>query len=263
MNCGILTVSFGTTHLDTLSKTIQAVEQDLAAAFPGCSCRRAFTSGIVRSRLKSKYGMEVDGVEEALERMRADGVQRVVVQPTLLIPGEEYDRMRAQVLCSAGGMRAAMGAPLLWDDADLLELMQVLTQAYPVPEDTVLLAMGHGTSHEANSLYVRLEQLMEEQGGPLGVCTVEGTPDFAQAVERLRARGVRKVHLVPLLLVAGDHSKNDMAGDGPDSLRSMLEGEGFAVSWTLQGLGELPAVREQYVRRARAALERLERAMGE
>lgn len=261
MNSGILSVSFGTTHLDTLAKTIHAVEQDLAAAFPDFSCRRAFTSGVVRGRLKSRYDMEVDSVEEALGRMRADGIQRVVVQPTLLIPGEEYDRMRAQVLRSAGEMRVAMGLPLLWDDADLIELTRILTRAYPVSEDTVLLAMGHGSAHEANSLYARLEQLMEEQRGSLCVCTVEGTPDFAQAVERLRERGVRKVHLVPLLLVAGDHSKNDMAGDGPDSLRGMLEREGFAVSWTMQGLGEIPDVRQHYVRRALAALETLTRTM--
>ncbi len=252
MKTGILVISFGTTHLDTLEKTIQAVEEDLAAAFPGVPCYRAFTSGIVRSRLKSKYDMAVDSVEEALERMKADGVKRAVVQPTLLIPGEEYDRMRSKVLQNAGDMEIAMGLPLLWDDSDLSAIMEILEQAHSREEDTVLLAMGHGTEHESNCLYVRLAECMQERGGAMAVCTVEGKPDFEDAVRQLSAQPARKVHLVPLLLAAGDHFKNDMAGEGEDSLRGLLENAGFAVSWSLQGLGELRAVREIYVRRAKA-----------
>lgn len=253
MKTGILVVSFGTTHLDTLAKTIQAVEEDLAAAFPGVPCYRAFTSGIVRSRLKSKYDVTVDSVEEALERMKADGVKRAVVQPTLLIPGDEYDRMRSKVLRNAGELEVAMGLPLLWDDGDLIAILEILAQAYPRQEDTVLLTMGHGTEHESNCLYVRLAQRMQERGGAMALCTVEGKPDFADAVRQLSAQPARKVHLAPLLLVAGDHSKNDMAGEGGDSLRSLLEKAGFTVSWSLQGLGELRAVRELYVSRAKAA----------
>lgn len=253
MKTAILAVSFGTTHLDTLAKTIQAVEEDLMAAFPGAYFYRAFTSGIVRSRLKHKYEMSVDSVEEALERMKHDGVERVVVQPTLLIPGEEYDRLRGKVLLNAGKMEISMGLPLLWDDADLDTMMEILAQSYPMAEDTVLLAMGHGSAHESNCLYERLAEKMRARGGSLALCTVEGKPDFADAVEHLKEQGKRRVHLVPLLLVAGDHSKNDMAGEDPDSLRGLLEREGFQVSWTLKGLGEIPAVRERYVRRAKEA----------
>lgn len=257
MKTGILVVSFGTTHLDTLAKTIQAVEEDLASAFPGVPCYRAFTSGIVRSRLKSKYDVAVDSVEEALERMKADGVKRAVVQPTLLIPGDEYDRMRGKVLQNAGALEIALGLPLLWDDGDLTAMMEILEQAYPRREDTVLLAMGHGTEHESNCLYVRLAQRMQERGGAMALCTVEGKPDFADALRQLSAQSARKAHLVPLLLVAGDHSKNDMAGEDEDSLRGLLEKAGFAVSWSLQGLGELPAIRARYVRRAQAAYQTL------
>lgn len=257
MKTAIMVVSFGTTHLDTLEKTILAVEEDLMAAFPSAHFYRAFTSKIVRSRLKSKYDMTVDSVEEALERMKSDGVERVVVQPTLLIPGEEYDRLRSKVLLNAGDMEIAMSQPLLWDDKDLKSMMKILQQAYPVAEDTVLLAMGHGTEHESNCLYVRLAELMKKQGGSLAVCTVEGKPDFEDAIKLLKGQEKRKVHLVPMLLVAGDHSKNDMAGEEPDSLRGQLEQEEFEVSWTLQGLGEISAVRELYVRRAKAACETL------
>lgn len=247
MKHAILVVSFGTTHLDTLERTIQAVERELASAFPEMEIYRAFTSGIVRRRLESKYDLHVDSVEQALCRMRQDGVTHAVVQPTLLLPGEEFDRLRSSVLQNAGGMQCAIGLPLLWDDRDLDFLAACVRQSYPVPEDTLLLAMGHGTSHEANALYPRLAE-------KLPLCTVEGKPDFADALAGLLAQEKRKVHLVPLLLVAGDHSKNDMAGE-TDSLRALLEQFGFSVSWTLAGLGELPAVRERYVRRVRAALD--------
>lgn len=254
MKTAILVVSFGTTHLDTLEKTIQATETALAAAFPEAALYRAFTSGIVRSRLKSRYDMTVDSVQQALERMERGGVERVIVQPTLLIPGEEYDRLRREVLLHAGGMRISMGLPLLWDDGDLDAVIDLLERSYPVDADTVLLAMGHGSTHPSNCLYQRLAEKLRARGGPTALCTVEGKPDFADAVEQLKGQEKRRVHLVPLLLVAGDHSKNDMAGEEPDSLRMRLEREGFRVTWELKGLGELPAVREMYVRRARAAL---------
>lgn len=253
MKTGLLTVSFGTTHLDTLEKTICAAERDLAAAFPGLPGYRAFTSGIVRSRLRSKYGMEVDSVPEALERMRSDGIEQAVIQPTLLIPGEEYDRLHSEVLSHAGSIQTVLGQPLLWDDGDLVPMMELLERAYPLGEDAVLLAMGHGTEHSANGIYERLARCMRERSEGLALCTVEGTPTFQDAIDILRAGRRRNVHLVPLLLVAGDHSKNDMAGEEPDSLRRQLERAGFAVSWSLQGLGELPEVREKLVSRARAA----------
>ena len=255
MKTGLLVVSFGTTHLDTLEKTIAAAERDLAAAFPGVPCYRAFTSGIVRERLRSRQGLVVDSVPEALARMRGDGVERAVVQPTLLIPGEEFDRLRAEVLANAGDMAVSLGLPLLWDDRDLIPLTKLLERAYPMEEDQVLLAMGHGTDHSANGIYHRLARCMAERSGRLALCTVEGTPSFQDAIDALLAQERRRVHLAPLLLVAGDHSKNDMAGDGPDSLRTLLEQAGFQVTWSLRGLGELPEVREKLVRRARSAFE--------
>ena len=254
MKTAILAVSFGTTHLDTLDKTIRAVENDLAAAFPEAALYRAFTSRIVRSRLKSKYDIHVDSVEEALERMKRDGVQRVTVLPTLLIPGEEYDLLRSDVLLHAGELEISMGLPLLWDDGDLDAMIAVLERSYPVDGDTVLLAMGHGSAHASNCLYQRLAEKMSARGGSIALCTVEGKPDFDDAAAQLKTLGKRRVHLVPMLLVAGDHSKNDMAGEEPDSLRRILERAGFEVSWTLRGLGEIPEVREMYVRRAGAAL---------
>lgn len=254
MKLGILAASFGTTHLDTLEKTIQAAEADLTAAFPNAKVYRAFTSGKVRAKLKDKYDIHVDSVEEALARMRADGVEQVLVT-TLLLSGIEYDQLRWDVLMGAGTMKTTLGLPLLWDDEDLSAMADILADAYPVEEDQVLLLMGHGSSHMANDLYFRLAHHMEARGRQMYLCTVEGTPDFDAAIEVLKAQPRRRVRLAPLLLVAGDHAKNDMAGDEPDSLRRRLENTGFQVSCDVRGLGEFPAVRERLVCREKSALE--------
>ena len=213
MKTALLVISFGTTHLDTMEKTIVATENALAVAFPDITVFRAFTSGVVRKRLKAKFDMQVDGIEEAMARIYAADYDRVVVQPTLLI--------------------------------------RVLQEAYPVDDDTILLLMGHGTEHAANDIYIRLAQKMRKL--PMRLCTVEGTPSFDDAIEELTAQPQRKVQLAPMLFVAGDHAKNDMAGDEPDSLRSMLKAKGYAVSCAIQGLGELADIRNMYVEKAREA----------
>ncbi len=255
MKSGFLTVSFGSTHLDTLERAVAAPENALKAAFPQARHYRALTSGIVRGRLKSRYGVQADSVEEALERMKADGIRQAVIQPTLLIPGEEYDRLRVKLLANCGGMEISIGLPLLWDDTDLCAAADLLEKTYPMGSDSVLVAMGHGTRHPCGCLYTRLAERMEKKG--MVFCTAEGSPSFEDALQALQGQPRRKVHLASLLLAAGEHSKNDMAGKRPDSLRGRLEQNGFAVSWTLQGLGELPAIQKAFVRRAAAAYEAL------
>lgn len=254
MKTALLVVSFGTTHLDTMEKTIIPAEQALSAAFPDYPLYRAFTSGIVRKRLLEKYSMEADSPLQAMARIAGEGFDRVLIQPTLLIPGEEYDKLCAQLSAAAGTMTVRIGKPLLWGEPDLDSMIRVLRGAYPTEPDTALLLMGHGTEHSANTLYIQLAQKMRElPGAPMVLCTVEGTPDFEDAMEALLQLPQRKVFLAPLLLVAGDHAKNDMAGPEPGSLRSMLESRGFSVSCCLQGLGELDAIRDMYVQRAKAA----------
>ena len=251
MKTALLVVSFGTTHLDTLEKTIAATENPLAAAFPEYPVYRAFTSGIVRKRLKAKFDIHADSVEEAMTRIAGDGFEQVIVQPTLLIPGEEYDKLCAAIEASAGNMKVCIGKPLLCGDPDLDAIIRVLQEAYPVNDDTILLLLGHGTEHAANDIYIRLAQKMRKL--PMRLCTVEGTPSFDDAIEELTAQPQRKVQLAPMLFVAGDHAKNDMAGDEPDSLRSMLEEKGYIVSCAIQGLGELADIRNMYVEKAREA----------
>jgi len=251
MKEAILIASFGSTHLDTLEETVFALEKNIQAAYPQLPCFRAFTSGIVRRRLRERQGLEVPSVGEALRQLEAQGFERVTLQPTLLLPGEEFDRLRREALEAAGSLQVTVGRPLLWDDSDLTALANILAEAYPQPADSLLLLMGHGSSHGADQLYQRLRAILQAQG--MELCTVEGSITFEDAVEALLRQPKRKVQLLPLLLVAGDHAKNDMSGDGDDSLKSRLEAAGFEVQCILRGLGQLPAVRQLYCRRVEQA----------
>lgn len=243
MKTALLVVSFGTTHPDTLEDTIAATENTLAAAFPQYPIYRAFTSAIVRRRLKSKYGLHADSVEEALARIGAEGFSQVLIQPTMVIPGEEYDRLLACVQAAAGSLSTRVGRPLLCGGADLDAIIGILRDAFPVDDDTVLLFMGHGTKHGASGIYTRLARKMEAlSGGAMTACTMDA---FDAALETLSAGSRRKVRLVPLLFTAGTHAKEDMAG----RLRATLEAAGFTVEPIFQSLGQLEAIREMYVRR--------------
>lgn len=259
MKTALLVVSFGTTHLDALEQTIAQTEKELRLAFPDFPFYRAFTSKMVRTRLKSMYGMEIDSVEAALARIAADGCEQVLLQPTLVIPGKEADEIAASVQCCAGKLNIAMGKPLLHDESDMEDLIAILKEAYPVSQDTALLLMGHGSDHGASKLYEQFNQKMrQDREMVMRLCTMKGSPSFADGVAELSSLPQRKVILAPLLLVAGAHVKKDMAGQEPDSLCRMLAASGFTVTPVLQGLGRLEAIRQGFVERAKAAARSLE-----
>ncbi len=253
MNSALLVVSFGTTHLDTMEKAIAATERVLGEAFPHCPVYRAFTSAVVRKRLAENQKIHICSVEEALAQIAADGFEHVLVQPTLLIPGEEYEKLRAAVRRAAGTLQVKIGQPLLAEEKDLDTVLTLLQKAYPTAPDTILVLMGHGTAHCANRFYEQLAARMRMLEYPtMRLCAVEGTPSFDTLLQELSALPQRKIRLVPFLFVAGDHTKNDMAGSGPESLCSLLRTQGFTVSCILQSLGELAEIRNLFVQRVRA-----------
>lgn len=258
MKTALLIVSFGTTHPDTLKECIVKTEECISAAFPSYPMYRAFTSRIVRSRLESRYGIVVDDVETALAKIAADGFTHVLVQPTLLIPGEENDRLLASLRAAANGLQLAVGAPLLSDDRDLDRIIDILQKVYPTDRDTVLLLMGHGTEHRGNEVYRRLIQKMKARTDvTMRLCTVDSSPSFTEIVGELTELGCKRVRLAPLLFVAGDHAKNDMSGDDPESLRSRLTAAGISTECILQGLGQHPEVRQLYIQKALDASRQL------
>lgn len=253
----LLAVSFGTSYADTLEKNIAAIEGDLAAAFPQRTVRRAFTSGMILRRWKRERGVEIDDVPAALARLEREGYTDVLIQPTHVVNGEEYHKLAAQAEAQAGKFqRLAIGAPLLTAAEDYLALGRALLEVLPPQAaERAILFMGHGSEHQANSAYALMEYAFRDLGRPdIVVGTVEGYPGYDAALRRLKERpGVEEVELRPLMTVAGDHARNDLAGEGEDSWKNRLAGEGYRTRCVLTGLGEYPQVRALFVGHARQA----------
>ena len=260
----ILVVSFGTSYEDALSANIEATEKKIAAAYPEYEVRRAFTSKII-IKVLAKRGVKIDDVPAALERLRSEGFSRIVVQPLHLIPGEEFHELLTELApFRASFAEVAVGVPLLYDAESYFRLAKVLAPTLPktAPDEAVVF-MGHGTSHPANSAYPAIQRVFDDLDMPVYVGTVEGYPTL-DGVQRLLERdGIRKVTLLPLMLVAGDHANNDMAGDDPDSWKSVLTEKGYSVTCVIRGLGELPAVQDLYVKNVGAAIDSLDRPAAE
>ena len=237
----ILVVSFGTTHPDTLERCIAATEQAIAARFPEHPVYRAFTSGMVIRRLKEK------------RRIAEDGFTRVAVQPTLILSGIEYEKIQRN-LADTPNMRVALGRPLIGKTEDCAEIAAVLMQENPLAPDEALMLMGHGTEHAANDVYHAMQAEFDREGYRAFIGTVEGTPSFADSVARLTASGASRARLLPLMFVAGDHAKNDMAGAGEDSLISLVNRAGIGAEPVLRGLGESKTIQSLYAARVEEAL---------
>jgi len=194
-----------------------------------------------------------------LERLAGDGIKEVVIQPTHIMDGFEYDD-----LCGIAAEyrenfdSLEIGAPLLYSDEDIKRAVEVLSGEIEEigSKDTAVVFMGHGTHHEADAVYGKLQDAFEEAGFKnVFIGTVEGAAAFENVLEGLKGFGANKVILYPFMIVAGDHAENDMAGDGPDSWKNMLEAEGYETECRLRGLGESEGVRGMI-------LEHLEAAMG-
>lgn len=254
----ILVVSFGTSYNENRAATIDAIEADIAAAFEGVEVRRAFTSQTIIDKLAQRDGLKIDNVTEAMQRLVADGVERVVVQPTHVMPGYEYDDAVAEVNAFADQFEAlAIGAPLLYTAEDYDATIDAVMAEIPEvgDEETAIVFMGHGTEHYANATYSMLEKKMHSMGYVNAfVGTVEGFPTLEDVIASLNAYGAKKVVLYPFMIVAGDHANNDMAGDDAGSWKSMLSAAGFEVECRVQGLGQNARVRERIVEHVRVAM---------
>ncbi len=251
----LLAVSFGTSFPETRERTIGAIEAELAAAFPDRRPYRAWTSGIIRRKRKDA-GETIDSVEEALARMAADGVTDVLVQPTHMIVGEEYEKLCRELRHSRHLFSSvSVGTPLLSDEEDVAALAKLLPSLCPeAGEDDMAVWMGHGSGVLRLPVYEMLNEQLQNNGFDRhAVGTVEFEPGFDDVLKRVKRRRPRRVFLAPLMVVAGGHAVSDMAGPGPDSWRSRLTAAGADVECVLKGLGEYAPVRRLYVAHAEKA----------
>ena len=265
----ILVVSFGTSFNDSRVQDIKSIEDAIAAAFPDWSVRRAFTAQIIINHIQARDGEAIDNMEQALERAVANGVKELVVQPTHLMHGAEYDEMMDALAEYKGKIeKITVAEPLLGEvgndatviNADKEAVAKAVVAAAQVPSDTALVLLGHGTAHVAKVTYRQMQTQMQELGyDNVFVGTVEGEPEGTgceEIIEAVKAAGYKHVILRPLMVVAGDHANNDMAGEDQDSWKSMFEASGCFDSVTAQiaGLGSIEAVQNLYVAHTQAVI---------
>ena len=254
----VLVVSFGTSYNETRAATIEAVEKKIADAYPDYKQYRAFTSQTIIDKLAERDGLKIDNVAQAMDRLVADGVTTLVVQPTHVMNGFEYDDMKKEIQPYEGKFQSVVyGKPLLSDEADYTEVVKVLaeeTKQYN-QAGTAIVWMGHGTEHPANDTYTKLQKVFLDAGyNNYFIGTVEAKPDLADMLAKVKASGAKKVVLLPLMIVAGDHANNDLAGDEAGSWKTAFKGEGYEVECVLHGLGEYAGIQAMFVAHAGAAM---------
>ncbi len=253
---GLLVVSFGTSYENTRKRTIDAIESALQEAFPDRILYRAWTSRRILKKLEETEGIHYDTIQEAMERMISEGVTDVLVQPTHMLNGLENVTMTELILGYRERFSSIrIGNPLLAEEKDLENLAEEVTEMYSNLRDQDMLAlMGHGSPHISDGVYEKLDELFRKKGHPnICVGTVEQEPGFEGILKRAQQRRPEKILLAPLMIVAGDHALNDLTGEGEDSWKSMLTGNGFETVSVLKGLGEYPNIHKLFVSHARQA----------
>lgn len=255
----ILVLSFGTTFQDSRAKTIEATVDAIKAAHPGVKVVTAFTSHIIIDRIKANEGLDIPTPEKALAQLKAEGYTRIAMTSLDIIPGMEYTYKDAVYnLHKNDFKKMTFGTPLMYwqgqegQDDDITATMQALSTQFPkMGKKDAVLIMAHGTPHPANAYYAVMQDRLNELGlSNALIFSVEGWPHLDTVIPQLKAKGIKNVTLMPLMMVAGDHANNDMAGDEPDSFKSILEQEGFKVDAYIHGLGENAAVQKLFVEKA-------------
>ena len=257
MQKAILVVSFGTAYAQTRKLTIEAIERDLADAYPERTLYTAWTSGMILRKLKKQGEAVRDTLPEALERMMRDGVTDVLVQPTFLQAGYEMRMVRETLTAWKDRFaRVALSEVLVSGPEDLAALARALEARFAgVGADEALVLMGHGSEGADFYPYEKLTDAFRRDGREnFCVGTVEFAPGIGPVLDMVRARQPKKTYLAPLMIVAGDHAINDMAGDEADSWRNRIAACGSEPVCVLMGLGEYAEVRNLFVQHAGAAV---------
>ena len=255
----LLVVSFGTSFNDSRRLTIGAIEEKLQETFPEWSVRRAFTAQIIIDHIEKRDGIHMDNVTEALERAVENAVRTLVVQPTHLMDGLEYHDLEAELAEYADVMDIYLGTNLLSSEEDKKAVAGIITEEMASYDDgeTAIVFMGHGTEAESNGVYEEMQNILTEEGYEnFYIGTVEAEPTLEDVISALEEKEYKKVVLRPLMVVAGDHANNDMAAeDDPESWYSILTDKGYEVTCVLEGLGQIPAVRDLYAAHAQETVE--------
>lgn len=262
----ILVMSFGTTFKDTRAKTIDATVEAIKAANPDKKVIVAYTSHIIINRVKKNEGITIPTPEEAVAQLKAEGYTRVAFTSLDMIPGIEYAYKEAVFnMYKDQFKKATLATPLMYYQGqeeqpdDVKDVMEAFATQFPAKtKGKAVMIMAHGTPHPANAYYSVMQARLNEMGRDDAIIySVEGWPHLDNAIDVLKAKKIKEVTLMPLMMVAGDHANNDMAGDEDDSHKVILQKEGIKVNTYIHGAGENEKIREQFVARVNEAVEAL------
>ncbi len=254
----VLVVSYGTSFENTMEKTINATEKAIADEFPDRELRTAWTSRAVIKVAEKKMDRHFPFIDEVLESMVKEGFDDVLVQSTHIMNGLEYDFIVDSVKKYRDSFSSIrIGSPLLTSKKDYEEVVGIIQKdLVPLADGGALLLMGHGTVHPANATYSQLQLELFDAGlHQVYITTVEGFPDYSSTLRIMKGHSSKKVTLMPLMLVAGDHANNDLAGDSEDSLKNFMMNNGYDVKCIVKGLGEMPSLQKMFVEHAKNAKE--------
>ena len=255
----MVVMSFGTTMKETRDKTINPTIDAIKAALPGVKVVTAYTSHIIIDRVKANEGLEIPTPEKALEQLKAEGYTRIALATLDVIPGMEYSYKSAIYnIYRDQFKKMTFGTPLLYwqgqeeQPDDVKDFAEAMSTQFPkLGKADAVLVMAHGTPHPANAYYSVVQDRFDSLNkGNIHVYSVEGWPSLEDVIPKLKAEKVKNVTLMPMMMVAGDHANNDMAGDEEDSHKSILQKEGFKVTPYIHGLGENAAVQKMFVAHA-------------
>lgn len=255
MKKAILVVSFGTSYLEPLKNSIENVENKIRNQFKDYDVHRAFTSHMIIKKLEIVHGLIVEKPEELLERLYIEGYEEVIIQPLHIIPGEEFSYIKnIEVYFKDKFKSIKVGRPIFYYQGieGLPEDYSLFIKSIKgiIEGEEAVVMMGHGTVHPSNAVYGALQSVLNDEGYKnVFVGTIKGYPNFTSVLNKIKKRGIKKVLLMPLMLVAGNHAINDMTSEKDNSWKSMLEAEGIEVKLWTKGLGEVDEFAQLYIDR--------------
>lgn len=245
MKQAVAVVSFGTSFPEAMP-AIEGIEQAVEN-YCGQKIYRAFTSGFIRKKLNARDGIDIPDPHTLFTQLTDKGCDTILCLTTHVIPGIEYERLCAT---AAAFPQVRMAKPLLWSESDYDTCVHAVMESIPPRKNgEALVLMGHGTEHFANAAYCQLEHKFRTEGYTnVYVGTSEGYPMLETVIPQLQADGIREIMLMPFMIVAGDHARNDLAGTDASSWKSRLEAQGFTIRTVYKGLGEIPAIADKFAR---------------
>ena len=239
MKKAILVTSFGTSHRDTREKCLDSIQREVEEKYGSENVERAYTSGIIRRIIEKNEGIHIFDQKEGLKVLKDKGFEEIITMSLHILDGIEYSKLDDKF--------GKISKPLLADDEDFEKIVEN-KEFNDLEGNDAIVFMGHGTESEADYAYQKLqEEYLKAGKNNIFIATVEGKVTIKDVIEKMKGKGFRNILLKPLMIVAGDHAKNDMSSDNEDSWKTMLKNEGYEVTSVLKGMGEYEFIRKMFM----------------